>query len=216
MRQCGLLSSRPTKHHQDLFHILLSLDCGSLREKILTNVPFTENEMLISPISPQMPIVNFDAFRNLLRTLAGLEDFARTNAHFWRRELHPALHNSTWDRSGPQCVFHKNQHRLDSERHKFLDCPLNRASRLEFFLLTTLHFFFDGHRDKKLAVLVARVREDPLSLNTFARFFLRPRRSVSRGRSSNGSAAISLIGSFKPYGRSHLPSARYRRSRAAG
>ena len=88
------------------------------------------------------------------------------------RELHQALQNITWDRSCIHSLFHKNQHRLDSERHKFLDCPLNRASRLEFFLLTTLHFFFDGHRDKKLAVLVARVREDPLLLTVLARFSL--------------------------------------------
>ena len=79
---------------------------------------------------------------------------------------------TTLDRSCLRCFFHKNQHRLDSEWHSFLDCPLNRASRREFHLLAKLHFVFDGHSSvETLALLIARVRADPLSLNVFCALF---------------------------------------------
>ena len=44
--------------------------------------PFTENGTLQSPIFRELPKVNIDPFRILLRTLAGLADFARTTSHY--------------------------------------------------------------------------------------------------------------------------------------
>ena len=109
----------------------------------------------------------------LLRTLVGLEDFARTNSHCWRRNRHPRLHGSTWDRSCLYCCFHHGEFVLDSEWHSFLECPLLHAPRREFVLLTKLDDFFD-HRSsiEKFALLVARIREEKRLVNAFARFAL--------------------------------------------
>ena len=83
MRQCGVIASRPCSTRQDLilFHILHVLGSGALREKMASNLPVIENDTLQSPIFLELPRVNTDSFRVLLRTLAGLEDFARTTHH---------------------------------------------------------------------------------------------------------------------------------------
>ena len=83
LRQCGVIASRPCSTQQDfiLFHILNALGSSALRDKMASNLPVTENDTLDSPIFLELPKVNTDSFRVLLRTLAGLEDFARTNAH---------------------------------------------------------------------------------------------------------------------------------------
>ena len=111
------------------------------------------------------------SFRMLLRTVAGVADFARTNAHYRRRAAHPRLHKSTWDRSCLYCFYHYQQFYLDSEWHSFLECPLVHSSRREFLLLTKLDCFFEKDCTvENLALLVARIREDRKLVNAFARF----------------------------------------------
>ena len=124
-----------------------------------------------------MPTVNTESFRVLLRTLAGLEDFARVNSHApTRRQIHPKLHNSTWDRSCLYCFFHHQQHFVDSEWHSFFECPLIQNPRREFILLTRLESIFEnGSSVENLALLIARVREDHRLLNALARFALQVR-----------------------------------------
>ena len=58
----------------------------------------TENDTLESPIFFKFPKVNTDSFRVLLRTLAGLEDFARTTSHYARRKRHLTLRTSHYSR----------------------------------------------------------------------------------------------------------------------
>ena len=65
-----------SRGHRGAFCILVRL-----REKITLNEPILDTETLQSPIFPELPTVNTEYFRVLLRILAGLEDFARTNSH---------------------------------------------------------------------------------------------------------------------------------------
>ena len=173
VRQCNVLTLRPRDNQQDflLFHILAVLGSGSLREKILQQQPVAASDTLSTPIFPELPNVCTASFRMLLRTLAGVADFARTNAHYRRRATHPRLHNSTWDRSCLYCFYHHQQFYLDSEWHSFLECPLVHSSRREFLLLTKLDCFFEKDCTvENLALLVARIREDRKLVNAFARF----------------------------------------------
>ena len=113
VRQSSVLTSRPRESQQDffLFHLIQVLSSGRLREKITLNAPILDIETLQSPIFPELPTVNTESFSVFLRTLAGLEDFARTNSHAPdRRKIHPRLHNSTWDRSCLYCFFHRQHH----------------------------------------------------------------------------------------------------------
>ena len=134
--------------------------------------------MIVSPVNDKtyltcLMTVCTDSFRMLLRILAGVEDFARTNKHFERWHTYPLLHGSTWDHSCLYCFFHHGEYHLDSEWHGFLDCPLTQRPRREFQLLTKLdHFFECGCSVENLALLVARVREDKQMVNALARFSL--------------------------------------------
>ena len=179
VRQSDLLNSRPRESQHDffLFHLIQVLGSNRLRGKISSNEPILASETLESPIFPKLPTVNTESFRVLLRTLAGLEDYARVNSHApTRRQIHPKLHNSTWDRSCLYCFFHHKQHFVDSEWHSFFECPLIHHPRREFLLLTRLESIFEnGSSVENLALLIARVREDRRLLNALARFALQVR-----------------------------------------
>ena len=173
VRQCSVLNARPRESQHDffLFHLLSALGSGSLREKLSLEQPVTVTDTISTPIFAELPTVSTESFRILLRTLAGLEDFARTNANCFRRAAHPRLHHSTWDRSCLHCFYHHEQFYLDSEWHSFLECPLVRSPRREFVLLTKLHTFFENDCSvENFALLVARVREDKHLVNALARF----------------------------------------------
>ena len=173
MRQCRVLTARPRESQHDffLFHLLSALGSGSLREKLSLGQPVAVCDTISSPIFAELPTVSTESFRISLRTLAGLEDFARTNANCFRRSAHPRLHHSTWDRSCLYCFYHHEQFYLDSEWHSFLECPLVRSPRREFVLLTKLHTFFENDCSvENFALLVARVREDKYLVNALARF----------------------------------------------
>ena len=144
-----------------------------MREKISNNVHVAEIDTLQSSIFPDLPKVSTDSFRVLLRTLAGLEDFARTNSHHTRRKCHTTLRNSCYSRGCLYCCFHQNKHCLDSEWHSIFDCPLNFAARQEFLLLTKLNSFFERRSSvEQLALLIAHIRENGPLLNALARFAL--------------------------------------------
>ena len=74
--------------------------------------------------------------RVLIRTLAGMEDFARVNAHYERRRRHPGLADARFHRSCLSCLVSKGNIVLDSEWHAFLECPLTRPARSRFELAT--------------------------------------------------------------------------------
>ena len=91
VRQCSVLTARPRESQHDffLFHLLSALGSGSLREKLSLEQPVTVTDTISTPIFAELPTVSTESFRILLRTLAGLEDFARTNANCFRRAAHP-------------------------------------------------------------------------------------------------------------------------------
>ena len=123
--------------------------------------PVASGDTMSTPIFSELPNVCTDSFRILLRTLAGVEDFARTNTHYSRRTSHPRLHHSTWDRSFLYGFYRYEQHYFDSEWHSFLEFPLIRSSRREFISLTRLDCYIENDSSvEKFVLLVARVRED--------------------------------------------------------
>ena len=75
------LVSTPATDHI-FFHILLALRSGQLRDSVVGHIAVGPRDTLRTPIFARCPGVNTDACRVMLRTLAGMEDFARTNAHF--------------------------------------------------------------------------------------------------------------------------------------
>ena len=136
-------TSRPCSTRQDfiIFHILCVLGSSVLRDKISSNLPVNEEKSLQSPIFLGLPKVNTASFRVLLRTLAGLEDFARTTSHHKRRKCQLTLRTSNYSRGCLYCCFHHSMHCLDSEWQSIFDCPSNLAARQEFLFLTKLDNF---------------------------------------------------------------------------
>ena len=62
-----------------------------------------------------------------------------------------------------------------------MDCPQNVHARREFQLVTNLSFFFrERSTVDKLALLVARIREDVSLINALARFTLQVQRNRCR------------------------------------
>ena len=74
--------------------------------------------------------------RVLLRTLAGLEDFARVTAHHTRRDIHPELARDDLKRMCLYCLVHQGCRVLDSEWHSFFCCPCVAAARTRFQFYT--------------------------------------------------------------------------------
>ena len=98
-----------------LFHLIAALGSDFIREKTSLNLTISYSSTLLMPNFPELPSVNTESFRILLRTLVGGGDFARTNAHYIRRPTHPQLHDSTWGRSCLHCFFHHNVDHQDPE-----------------------------------------------------------------------------------------------------
>ena len=91
---CFLMSFPPR-----CFHILLGLGKGRLRDSVARHDPFQKLDTLLTPIFARCPGASTDACRVILRTLAGMEDFARTNRHYRRWGTHPTLRYSVCERS---------------------------------------------------------------------------------------------------------------------
>ena len=121
-RQCSVLLARPqiTRHDYVLFHILLALGTGQLRASVARQVPVQHLDTLSTPIFAGCPAASTDACRVMLRTLAGMEDFARANGHYRRWGAHPTLRHSACERLCLHCVLSSPEHRLDSEWHAIL------------------------------------------------------------------------------------------------
>jgi len=95
---------------------------------------------LDGPLFPVMPTADTGAVRALVRTFAGVEDFARVNAHYKRRTDHPLLAANEIKRCCLACLAH-NEHCplvMDSEWHAFLECPHTAAARQRFIRSTGL------------------------------------------------------------------------------
>ena len=84
---------------------------------------------------------------------------------------------------------------MDSEWHAYLDCPLTEKARREFLLLTKLETCFRGTSSvEKLALLIARIRDDSRLIDAFARFSLQVQciRKVSIRRLSSEAKKVEL------------------------
>ena len=121
-RQVSLLRNSPSIFQQDflLYHIV--------------RIRFREAHDLVLPtyIFRTKPSVSTVAFRSLFRFLAGLEDFARVNAHYPRRRLFPVLADDRLKRHCLYCIIRAGKFILDSEWHALFECPCCVAPRSLF------------------------------------------------------------------------------------
>ena len=94
------------------------------------------------PIFNCKPGVSTSAIRTLLRFLAGLEDFARCNAHFKRKHSHRILlTDDKYKRLCLSCLVRRKVEIIDSEWHALFECPLNDAPRALFSYAHPLNHF---------------------------------------------------------------------------
>ena len=126
-----------------------------------------------------------------MRTLAGVEDFPRVNAHYMRRIFVLGLSNERFSRCCLAC-FAKNRKRvLDSEWHALFDCPSHVDVRGRFALATK----FSRDSDAKSTVadlckIVTYSKHCASRLGELAEFLLNirmTRRRDHRHLTSNGS-----------------------------
>jgi len=117
----------------------------SAQDYILHSLIAEHGALFTDPVFPLAATVGAEASRALLRLLAGLEDFARWNAHHPRRKSAPDLAEDTKRRCCLSCL-------------RRLACPLTRAARARF----QMHCRVDPvHGDPdvfSLAKLVLRAR----------------------------------------------------------
>ena len=66
---------------------------------------------------------------NAIHTLAGLEDFARVNAHNMPRKFVLGLSNERFSRCCLGCLAQNGKRFLDSEWRALFDCPSHAAAR---------------------------------------------------------------------------------------
>ena len=104
-RQVSVLTCRPECSRQDyLLFLLLLVSCDDrLRLLIVIRSNIDRSLLLTSPIFATKPTVGTDHFRRLLRFTAGLEDFARINAHHPRRHAFPELADNYLKRTCLYC-----------------------------------------------------------------------------------------------------------------
>ena len=117
-RQISVLSTRPSISRQDhlLYNILLDSGCNELRQQHQDGRNIDRSLLLSSALFCTKPSVSARSFRRLLRFAAGLEDFARTNAHQpQRRRIFPELGQEDLKRSCLFCFVNLKQTVLDSE-----------------------------------------------------------------------------------------------------
>ena len=103
------------------------------------------------------PAANINAVHALVRTFAGVEDFARVNAHYMRRRFIPVLRNERFSRCCLTCLTQTGKLILDSEWHALYDCPSHDAARCRFALATK----FSRNSD---------VESNPADINTIVAF----------------------------------------------
>ena len=109
-------------------------------------------------------------FQCLLRLLAGMEDFARTNAHYARRSQYPGLEASHLKRACLSCLIRRRIVVLDSEWHAMCACPVSTAARRRY--LTHCNIVYTQRDDcsvDDLASWVLRARGDVRLLDGLGR-----------------------------------------------
>ena len=184
-RQRSIITARPGLYQHD-FVIFNLLKGEGLRDSSLMGV---------------LPAADTGAVQTLIRMLAGLEDFARTNAHFTRRKYFPGLSESSYERCCLHC-FLSGIRVIDSEWHALFDCPLVTSARGRFTLCTEFEFAHSKPSNPEdLVSLLSFVRNSPRSLGHLATFAydIRAtrhhnfRRLCSNGRLGRGRVLMRLV-----------------------
>ena len=129
--------------------------------------------------------------------LAGMEDFARVNAHHPRRRIHPILSNDRLKHSCLFCLINSAEIKVDSEWHAFCECPGAAAARERFCYTTRLEIKCSSPcKVDDLCALLAAVAGSPRLSGELARFALNirsSRRHLFRQLSSDGQTGRALV-----------------------
>ena len=142
--------------HEKIFLLVLAqittLVCLEKTKKLSSAFATYISLLLSSALFCTKPSVSARSFRRLLRFAAGLEDFARTNAHQpQRRRIFPELGQEDLKRSCLFCFVNLKQTVLDSEWHSFFDCPACEEPR-HIFIDTFPRFhnlFYPGYETEE-------------------------------------------------------------------
>ena len=119
-RQNAMLRTPPTDSQQDYVLYTLLREMGSLDNAVFEILPQADT----------------GAVRALVCTLAGVDDFARVNAHYLRRKDHPTIAQDAFKRCCLACLTHRGTRVLDSEWHAFFECPFTSGARQRFAFST--------------------------------------------------------------------------------
>ena len=117
-RQRAILNAKPTIYQQDYIIYQMLQFTGILTEQIFNIIPAAD----------------VGAVRAMVRMIAGVEDYARINAHYSRRHYFPSLDGAHAKRCCLHCFCNRGVRMLDSEWHAVFDCPLHVAARSRFRL----------------------------------------------------------------------------------
>jgi hypothetical protein len=195
-RQTSVIRAQPTQHQHDYFlNVYLRALCS---EDELTNLGRRDRiAPLKTNIFPACPDAEADAVRVLLRTLAGLEDFARITAHHDRRATHPALALNCFKRSCLFCLVYDGSNVIDSEWHAFCECPHTKSARHRFQSRTSLEIHGSNPCTvHDLRQLVQSVSSDPGRSGALAQLSLNirsTRRHLFRRLSATGPSGRAMV-----------------------
>ena len=132
-RQHNLLRSPPSISQQDYFlWTYVRIACTPEQLQQVGRRGGTLVAPLKELVFTVLPHADTGAVQILLRTLAGLEDFARVTAHHTRRDLHPALATDDLKHCCLSCLVYRKVRVLDSEWHSFCECPDTASARSRF------------------------------------------------------------------------------------
>ena len=160
-RQVSLLRTRLRDSQQDyfLFHLLLQNGGDQLKDTVAARQNIDRSLLMSSALFCMKPSVSTCSFRRLLRFAAGLEDYARVNAHHPRRKAFPRLSEDTLRRTGLFCFTKTNMLFDDTEWHSFFVCPCAAKPR-ELFVDAFPRFydkFFPSEPRESLIVSMAEI-----------------------------------------------------------
>ena len=173
-RQLAVLRTNLTVSKQEFLLAAILSTLGPLREPLFTVTPEADS----------------GAVRALISTLAGMENFARWNAHFPRRRTLSSFVNSTFRRLCLFCFVNSGRRVIDTEWHAFCDCPLHSASRGRFVMASGLELSSSlPSTVQDLVPLITCVRSNACKAGLLAKFALdirSTRRHLFRQLSSDG------------------------------
>ena len=174
-RQEAILRSKPTIHQQDFLLYSILQDVGKMNEPLFTTVPSADA----------------GAVRARIRTVAGIEDFARVNAHYDRRESIPGLSRDRYKRCCLACLTFHGTCVLDSEWHAIFECPFTAPARCRFEFATGIDMSttYENNTLENFVTLFKHVRTTAHLVEKFSFFALdirSTRRHLFRRLTSDG------------------------------